>query len=204
MANQVRNHCCNPRLKYLSWSKMNLFEKDPNQFYQVYFEGLDQYRSKFLELGSRLSKVLENGIDEERDPTFEFVATFLPAYPEREKDMKVVFEGVPLRIKLDGWNKKTFTVGEYKSGRRWTQSMVDKCDQLTFYAAVIWMIYKKIPNFLLHWAKTEEDEEGNLKLTGDLRTFKTTRRLKDIILMVKRMKKAWKEICEMVKFADGR
>lgn len=189
---------------YLSWSQMSLWEKDQNLYYQVYVEGLSQFKNKFIELGKRMSECLENGFDELRDPLFEVVATFMPGYPQREFEIDVVFEGIPLKGKLDGWNEKTMTIGEYKTGKNWSQSMVDKHGQLTFYALLIWLKYKKLPEkIFLHWAKTEEDIEGTLKLTGDIKTFSTKRTMKDIILFSKRITKAWEGICEVGKFAKS-
>lgn len=167
-------------------------------YYQVYFEGLDQFRTKYLELGKRMATCLENGFDAERDPLFEMVAVFMPHYPAREFDIKMVFEGIPLVGKIDGWNEKTMTIGEYKTGKHWTQTMADVSGQLTFYSLLVWLKYKKLPKgIFLHWARTDEDMEGNLKLTGDIKTFKTQRSLKDLILFSKRIKTAWAGICDL-------
>lgn len=185
---------------YLSWSQLNLWEKDPNLYYQVYFEGLDQFRTKYLELGKRMATTLANGFDEERDPLFEMLSVFMPAYSHREFDLKAEFEGIPLVGKLDGWNGKTLTIGEYKTGKNWTQGMVDRLGQLTFYALLVWLKYKRLPRkIFLHWARTDEDMFGNLKLTGDVRTFETQRTLRDLILFSKRIKVTWTGICELGK-----
>ncbi len=186
---------------YLSWSQMQLWEKDPNMYYQVYFEGLDMFRTRQLELGKRMATTLENGFDEERDPLFEMLAVFMPSYPYREFEINAIFEGIPLKGKLDGFDEKTLTIGEVKTGKYWTQSMVNSAGQLTFYALLVWLKYKKLPKeIFLHWAKTDEDMEGNLKLTGDIKTFKTQRSLKDLILFSKRIKSAWEGICELGKW----
>jgi len=188
---------------YLSWSQLNMWEKDPNLYYQVYIEGLDQFRTKYLELGKRMATGLENGFDEERDPLFEMLIVFLPSYPKREFDMKAEFEGIPLVGKLDGWNEKTMTIGEYKTGKNWTQGMVNQSGQLTFYSFLVWLKYGKLPQHIfLHWARTDEDLEGNLKLTGEMKTFATERTMKDIILFSKRIKNAWLGICDLGKFAE--
>lgn len=186
---------------YLSWSQLQLFEKDPNLYYQVYCEGLDQFRSKYLELGKKLATTLESGHSADGDPILELMTVYMPAYPAREFDLKATFEGIPLVGKLDGWNEKTLTIGEYKSGKSWTQAMANETGQLTFYALLVWLKYKKLPaNIYLHWARTDEDMEGNLMLTGDIKTFRTERSLKDIILFSKRIKSAWAGICELGKF----
>lgn len=189
---------------YLSWSQLSLYEKDPNLYYQVYWEGIDQFKTKYLELGKRMADTLENGYDVEHDELFELVAVFMPAYPKREFEIKVTHEGIPLVMKLDGWNEATMTLGEYKTGKCWTQAMADQSGQITMYALGIWKKFKISPKkikIFLHWAKTEEDEYGELKLTGDIKTFETKRSLADLILFSEqRIKPAWKGICEAGKF----
>jgi len=186
---------------YLSWSQLSLFEKDPNLYWQVYIEGIQNFKTKYLELGKRMATTLENGKSDDGDPMLELMAIYMPSYPAKEFDIKVMFEGIPLVGKLDGWNEKTLTIGEYKSGKNWTQSMANETGQLTMYALLIWLKYKKLPaKILLHWARTDEDMEGNLVLTGEIKTFTTQRSLKDIILFSKRIKSAWAGICELGKF----
>lgn len=186
---------------YLSWSQMNLWEKDPNIYYQVYMEGLDQFRTKYLDLGKRLATGLENGFDEANDPIFEMVITFMPPYPQREFKVEEEFEGIPLVGIFDGWDENNFILGEYKSGKNWTQKMVDNLGQLTFYTLLIWLKYKRFPEKIyLHWAKTIENDEGVLELTGDIKTFITKRSMKDIILFSKRIKNVWQGVCELGKF----
>ena len=180
---------------------MQLWEKDPNLYYQVYCEGIDNFRSKYLELGKRMATTLENGKSDDGDPMLELMAVYMPSYPAKEFEINALFEGIPLVGKLDGWNKETLTIGEYKSGKKWTQSMADNTGQLTMYALLVWIKYKKLPtNIYLHWARTDEDMEGNLILTGDIKTFKTSRSLKDLISFSKRIKSAWAGICALGEF----
>ena len=259
---------------YLSWSQLNLWEKDANLYYQVYCEGLDQFRTRQLELGKKMATTLENGHSEDGDPMLDLMAVFMPSYPAKEFEIKAVFEGIPLKGKLDGFgikcqscgswqdiiglknekqqmdvpalqkergvygstshqtirsiSKTTFqdkqrlntlpilssscdkcgvegklisVIGEFKSGRHYTQSMADDTGQLTMYALLVWLKYKKLPaKILLHWAKTDEDMEGNLFLTGDIKTFKTQRSLSDLILFSKRIRAAWAGICALGEF----
>jgi len=187
---------------YLSWSQINLWEKDPNLYYQVYCEGLDQFRTKYLELGKKLATALENGKSDDGDPMLELMIVLLPSYPSKEFDIKESFEGIPLVGKLDGFNEKKLVIGEYKSGKKWTQKMADNTGQLTMYALLVWLKYKKLPkDILLHWARTDEDMEGNLFLTGETKTFQTKRSLGEIILFSKRIKTAWEAVCAIGKFA---
>lgn len=97
-------------------------------------------------------------------------------------------------------NKPYLILAEYKTGRQFTQKMVDSSSQLTFYALLIWLKYGKLPDeIFLHWAKTEIDEDGELKITGDIKTFETIRTFSDIILLRGRVKSAWEGINQMCK-----
>ena len=102
-------------------------------------------------------------------------------------------------------NKPYLTLIEIKTGRQWTQKMVDTSSQLTFYSALIWLKYGRLPSkILLHWAKTIINEDGELKINGEITTFETTRTLSDIILMRGRINSAWEGIKQMgVKYYHG-
>lgn len=186
---------------YLSWSQVSLWQKDPNLYYQVYVEGLDMIRTVYLNLGTRLDEAIQSGQDEFDDPTINFLVMMLPRYPKMQHRIEAEFEGIPLVGVLDGFSslKKKLIIGEHKSGKLWTQSQADKSDQLTFYSLLVWLIHGRLPDEIyLHWAKTQIKEE-ELSFTGDTKTFKTARTMKDIVLMGGRIHKAYKEIAEMWK-----
>src|SRR3990167_8329393 len=84
------------RLRYMSWSKLSLWENDRNMFYQVYVEGLDQARTPYIELGKKLAVTLENGRDPEGNPILDHLAVFLPSYAKREFEIKASYDGIPL------------------------------------------------------------------------------------------------------------
>jgi len=188
---------------YLSYSQMQLYLKDPQLFYQCYIEGLQQFRTDRLILGKRMATALENGFDEQRDPMIEMVMTFMPSYPLREYEMNGVFEGIPLKGKLDGFDKEGLRIGEYKTGVKWTQGMVDCHGQLTFYALLVKLNYGVLPNEIkLHWARTQKNPEtGGIELTGETKTFLTKRTMSDLILFSKKIKEVWKGVCEVGAFA---
>lgn len=181
---------------------MSLWEKDPNLYYQVYYEGINIFNNKYMRLGNKLDKALETDFNEDDDPMIGLMLVFMPKYPERQLVLKTWLEGVELLAKLDGWDEKSFTLGEYKSGRKWTQKMVDDSGQITFYALVLYLIYGKIPNLVLHWAKTCDDENGELVLTGDIKTFNTTRSLQQLIGFTKRIFDSAKGIDQLSKFVS--
>lgn len=184
---------------YISWSQLNLYENDLDAYRRRYFDGIQQPTNQYLETGKKLADRLETGL-ETGDEFIEYLAIFLPKYPKIEFEIKANWEEIPVLGKLDGYNPAGRIIGEYKTGKCWTQSMVDKSDQLTFYAMLVWLKYKKFPSEIrLHWAKTEIDEYGELRITGDIKTFKTIRTLSDIILLRGRIKSAWEGIIQMGK-----
>jgi hypothetical protein len=81
---------------------------------------------------------------------------------------------------------------EYKTGmREWTQAKVNTHGQLIFYAVMIWLKTGKLPECWLDWIRTEYDEYGEIKVTGEWKSFK--RRpfsLVEVGSMLKRIEKA--------------
>ena len=90
---------------------------------------------------------------------------------------------------------------DYKTGIvPWTQRRVDNDDQLTFYALVVWLKYKKLPDEIkLEWMPTRRNEYGELELTGEIKEFKTERSLQQILNMLSRAQEAWKTIKQLAK-----
>ena len=184
---------------YLSWSQLSLWERSPELYRRIYLEGIKQPENQYIRLGSALADRLETGI-ETNDEMIEHLALFMPKYPKVEFEIKANWEGISVLGKLDGFDKGHRIIGEYKTGKSWSQSMVNKSDQLTFYALLVWLKYGKLPSEIrLHWAKTEIDEDGKLRINGEIKTFKTIRTLSDIILLRGRLKSCWEGIQEMCK-----
>lgn len=182
---------------YLSYSQLACWEKDPNEYYQRYVEGLGMPRTPYLELGKRLAIALENGADEGGNPIINHLVLFMPHIGRHEVEIMTDFEGIPLKGVLDSFDEKSLTFREYKSGKRWTQSMVDRHGQLSFYQLLIHLKYGKFVNpIYLDWAETKE-EDGELSFTGRIQTFKTERGLKDLIAIGGRIRCAWEEIGKM-------
>lgn len=205
VANTFKKDNLSPR-GYISFSQLSMWEKDPNLYYQIYVDGMDMIRTPYLNLGTRLDEAIQKGKDEFGDTMINYLVMMLPRYPKMQHRIEVDFEGVPLVGVLDGFNdsnKKKLICGEHKSGKNWTQSLADKSDQITIYNLMVWLKYGIIPfENHLHWAKTKVNDEDELFFTGDIKDFKTTREMKDLILMGGRIHKAYNEIKEMWKDFD--
>lgn len=178
--------------KYLSWSQFHLFEESPEKYKEVYLLGHFE-TNKYLELGKKMASMLEYDIIQD-DEVWEFVRQNLPAYPQREYEIRDTIDDIPLLGKLDGFDPESCLIGEYKSGKEWTQKKVDENEQLTFYSLLVWNRFHKLPQIQLHWVRTEENENKDLFLTKDIKTFETQRTIKDFILLMPRIKRAWQGI----------
>ncbi|KKN49587.1 hypothetical protein LCGC14_0641520 [marine sediment metagenome] len=205
MANILKKDNALPR-GYLSWSQLSLWEKDPNLYYQIYIDGMDMIRTPYLKLGTRLDEAIQNGQDEFGDPMINYLVIMFPKYPKMQYRIEIEFEGINLVGVLDGFSslRKKLVIGEYKSGQKFTQSKADKLGQLDMYALLVWKKFGRLPDKIkLHWAETKvkENEEGKKEVffTGKIKTFETTRTMKNLILMGGRIHKAYKEISKMWK-----
>lgn len=186
------------RREYISWSQLQLFEKSPEQYRDVYILGQDILVTRRILLGREVAdRMAEEG--EAMDEDINFLKVFLPDYPEKEFPIEADLEGIKLLGKLDGFNPKKLVIGELKTGAKWTQKMADKHGQLTFYALLVWLKYGKLPKIFLHWAETAEDDFGEIYLTRRIVTFKTKRTLAQVILFSSRIRKANKGIKDLWK-----
>ena len=177
---------------YLSWSQLQLFERNPELYREVYIGGREIYSTSALETGKELAMAIENG--ESDNAIIEHLRRFLPNYPKIEYEIKAKLGDIQLLGKLDGYNTRKKIIGEIKTGKKWTQKMVDTSGQLTFYALLIWLKYKTLPEIYLHWCEANDGE-----LTGEIKSFKTKRSKIDLIKFSSRIKKAWegiKKLCQ--------
>ncbi len=181
---------------YLSYSQLRLFERSANLYKEVYIDGVRMKANAAMDLGKKLADRME--FDEESDDRMiEHLSIYLPRYEHHEYEIAGEISGVPVFGKLDGFTEFDLDIGEYKTGKLWTQSMVDKDDQLTFYAMLVWIRFKRLPEKIrLHWCPTEI-VDGQVRPTGEIKTFSTTRRMADIIKMAGRVIKTWKAIINL-------
>lgn len=179
--------------EYLSWSQLDCFERSPREYILRYVYG-DRRTNPAMELGKRMAEMLEKDTEQD-DEQLEFYRTFLPHYPQSEFEIKAEIAGVPLLGKLDGFQEETLEIGEYKTGRNWTQERADSHRQLDFYAMLVWKKYGKLPGKItLHWIPTRLNEAGQPELTGEIQHFETARTLQQVLQIAADAKKAWGSI----------
>ena len=180
---------------YISWSQMSLFLRSPAEYKRIYIDGGDGFKSDYMDFGREFAEALDGNKSDRQD--IEIMKEILPAYPKREFKIEADFNGIKLLGILDGWNPRKRIIGEYKTGKKWTQSTVNKHDQLLFYALCVWLKYRKVPKVKLHWVETSRDDYGNLMLTGMFKNFERDVRLSDLLLFASKIEKVVKEISKL-------
>ncbi len=200
----------NPKMKdqntfsprpYLSWSQIRLFERSPELYAKKYFYEEEEAASEAMRLGKRLAQAIELQ-DATGDNAIGNLIAFFPTYPQREFKIEATLEGVdvPLYGILDGFDETQLRIGEYKSGRLWDQNMVDESGQLKMYELMVWLKYKSMPSeVMLHWARTQYNDQGELEFTGEIQSFEARFTLEDILLFSSRVRKVWAGIKELCK-----
>lgn len=181
----------------LSYSRYRCWKSGKKQYYKQYILG-EKMGSRYMEFGSYFAKLLEDDSESGEDE-IERVRAFIPTYKTREKVIEVKHAGVPLLIKPDGLDLKKHIIGEFKTGKRWNQRMADESEQITFYAFVYWLTFKKIPKTYLHWVETRVAEDGGIEVTGYAETFDTPRTMEDFLKLFPKLKTAYREIVEFTK-----
>jgi hypothetical protein len=177
---------------YLSWSQMQLFERDPAAYIARYIYGEDERTSAAATFGKRIAAGLEAAATE--DAEIEQLRRCLPAFPEKEYEITAEFSGVPMLAKPDLFNPQEVQIGELKTGAYpWTQERVNNHGQLKFYALAAWLKYQRFPQIELYWAPTVW--RGNkLCLTGEINTFKAEITLEAVLAFGARLPVVWEGI----------
>ena len=187
--------------RYLSWSQMNLWEVSPETYKRLYLYGERIPINRGMAYGSKMADALEND-EETGDIALDFAMNNLPkaGMSEKEIDWKVM--GVPIFGKIDHAKKDFSLIDEYKTGveKSWNQNKANQSaekGQLCFYGTSIYFKTKKIPKARLSFVPTVKNDLGQVEATGEVITFNVEIKLKNVLEMAVRMKKAWKEIGEM-------
>lgn len=165
---------------HLSYSAIDLWYKNKNQYRERYYEGKKSFDTVYTMFGRESHEQID------ADPKFADIRL-----PESEKEMVVRVSGVPIRGYIDTYNPDTHAFGEYKTGIRkpdgscrWTQYDVDLHDQLPFYSLLLQEKYGvKVNKTYLVWLETEFCEDKlkkggvvlssgrKLRLTGEMERF---------------------------------
>ncbi len=143
---------------YLSYSAMNEYLYDPQAYYRHYFLGEDFMENLRKDNPDRWEKIRMGSIFQEAwaDPRVNWrrmlkddgftsnktriIETALRqpnlvrlAPSKCEQTIRTEFQGIPILIKMDGWDAKEGLLVENKFGNTRSQEMVDQDNQISFY-----------------------------------------------------------------------
>lgn len=183
--------------EYLSWSQIDLWQKNKAKYIQTYVYGETKDYSGY-ELGKLVSTALEEGKSDIEG--IDLLITALPAYPKREFELRAELkdgrEVIQLLAKLDGYNPFTAIIGEYKTGAKWTQKIANASGQLRFYNMLHQLkTGKPARRLFLHWVETVS-KDGQIEITGRIETFEVTHSYAELVREMIKVKKIYKEISE--------
>ena len=165
--------------KYLSYSAIQKWLKSKEEYRDVYYKGQPYRETEYTIFGSRMHQMIEDGELAVKDHPF-------PQYTS-EMRMYEHIRGVPVLGYIDLIDEETLRLSDTKTGimkpdgsPRWTQSDVQKLDQLPFYQLLVAKKYGKVSQYCgLIWLVTEfkETKKGigstrELILTGEQHVFK--------------------------------
>lgn len=163
--------------KPLSWSSINSFKYDPDEWYLKYIEGKRGRDTGPLVFGKNVGERLASEQD------------FLPEVPrlkEYEHELSVTIGKIPCIGFLDNFDLESKTFAEFKTGKKWTQEKATKHGQIDMYASMIYLKYGIKPEDLkisLIWLPTEEQQDFRTDFVKDMKPviFPIKKTMRDIL-----------------------
>ncbi len=177
----------------LSWSGISSFQWNKKQWYDKYVRKILPEITPELEFGSMVDKKFQDN------------KKFLPKlvrYPVMQHEMRVEWDGIPLLGYSDQYDPSIPAIRDLKTGRKpWDAKRARDTGQLTMYLFMLWLMDKSIKpekfELYIDWAPTHiEDGKVAFVKEGDIRTFKTSRTMRDILLFGSLIKETWAEMEE--------
>lgn len=191
--NELKHFNNHPR-DHFSWSQFDRFRRSPDDYVKTYIYG-DNPTNPRMELGKYVAEMIEHD-EHQEDPVLEQLRIFLPQYSHKEFPLEVAFNSIKLVGKPDGLEMDPWTIGEYKTGKLWTQKMADETQQLTWYALMLHLIYKVKPENIkmtLHWMPTVMND-ALVQPTGAIENFETKRTTRQCFELGKEIVDMWGKI----------
>jgi hypothetical protein len=190
--------------KYLSYSQMTCWRTNKERFRREYFENGRKLNTKYLTFGKSIAKAIEDG-------TYKDIVPDLNVIGQPEFEVKTLVLGIPVLSFIDTYEAKKHIFQEFKTGKHaWTNTRVQKHEQLVFYATVLkWSTGTMPKKCQLVWLETSEDVadpsdfwatvEKKLSLTGKIVPFVRTFDEREVERMEKLIVKMAHEISEAYK-----
>lgn len=186
---------------YISWSQVDLVERDPMEYIRSYIEHSVRYESPEMMFGKRFAEAMEQGECEE-DPVVDFLVKHaVPKFELVEYEIKdVAYKGIPLLGRMDSISPDLMRFRDTKTGKEpWTQGKVDSHGQFAYYALLIFLKTGKLPEECwVDWVGTK-NEYGEIRATGRVQTLQRKPfGMLEVSAIGKRIEKAAKTITGLV------
>ena len=184
----------------LSYSQVSLWQADRNRYKEIFFNKKDSVR--FMNEGMVYGKVVADALEnatETGDLLTDTAMSLLKKYDVRDQEiatsLKTVDCEIPLVGRPDTMDSKTFAFREYKTGKvKWTKKRAQGHMQMKFYAMLIFLKHNKaLKEAYLDWIETVT-EDGVVKPTGHVESFRVIISLSDILDTMALVSKVAKEI----------
>lgn len=178
----------------LSWSSINSFRYDPNEWYEKYINGKKGRNTGPLVFGKNVGERLASEQD------------FLPHVPrlkEYEHELSVKIGKIQCIGFLDNFDLDNRAFSEFKTGKSWTQDKANKHGQLDMYAAMIYLKYGIKPEDLrisLIWLPTEEQQDFRTDFVKDMKPmiFPIKKTMRDILTFMAEVHVIHKEMQDFI------
>lgn len=178
----------------LSWSSINSFEYDKEEWYEKYINGKRGKDTGPLVFGKNVGERLATEQD------------FLPEVPrlkEYEHELCVKIGKIPCIGFLDNFDLEAKCFSEFKTGKKWTQDKANKHRQIDMYAAMIYLKYGIKPedlNIKLIWLPTEEKQDFRTDFVKDMKPviFPIKKTMRDILSFMAEVQVVHKEMQEYI------
>jgi len=185
---------------YLSYSQIQLWKSDKKRYIELYFNNRNELRlsNSGLEYGKIVADALEQGT-ETNDLLTDTAMSLIIKYDIRDQEIRTEIKtkhgAVGVMGRPDTMDSVTKAFREYKTGRvKWTENKAQKHPQMVFYAMLIYLAHGVIlKEAYLDWIETVE-ENGIVKPTGRLETFRVTFTFMDIMECIAMTTRVAKEI----------
>lgn len=190
---------------YFSWSQYNLWRSSKMQFYKRYVLSEEGPRLAAWDKGKEFANYKETGeiLTTVTDPLLKQVGDEIPRLDVMEHELNVQIGEYKLKAILDTCDLDLYNFYEYKTGTiPWTQTDVEKHEQLDFYALCIYIKSneKILPKCKLYWIEVEDIEmtDGSVekRYTGRVETFLREFTEEDMINMMTKIVRVLNEIEE--------
>ena len=203
---------------YLSFTQKKLWKQSPDRYVDLYVNEKGKFETLETRFGSTVAHALEYR-QSTGDNDTDAVIELLPKLELMDKPTDVKLEMgkkkfVPLHGRMDTRKRDHSAFKEYKTGRYspdgkpvWTQAIVDKDPQITFYATMCYLMRRKlVEDIELVWAVTDVEQIGineqtgkpieRIYFTGEIKRFRTKRTMEQVINEMADMQRVWTEINE--------